>query len=552
MPKRRVLSLWFPRLGAERLIRQDPMLAEPPFAVLRDTGQMQVIASMNGAAQAEGLSLDQPLRDAQAMCPGLLTRLQNKRAEALFLTSLARWAGKFSPWVAEQTPASLLLDITGCAHLYGGEEAMLAQVGEDCADLGLTVQAGVADTVGAAWALARYAGQPGAQLRSGDAIDQEARATRSRAVKRRHWERGGAAPRVGLLPAQSYRIAPPGQTYAALAELPVVALRLSEAASTQLLRLGIRKIGDLLGQPRAGLARRFGKDLVMRLDQAMGHQPEPVSPAAAPLRFAVRLSFPEPIGLEEDMLAALDRMLPRLCQRLKDKAQGARLLRLQAYRTDHSMQEIEVGLARASDDPHRMRPLLAMKLSDLMADFGFDMLRLEAPLTEHLSVRQMTGHAEAGRQVNERLERSTAMDDLLGRIGARVGLERITRLHPAESHIPEKTHTVLAAAWSEPFADPWPDYGLERPALLWRPETVTAPDSPAVPREFRWRGRLLTLHHARGPERLAPEWWLDEPDWRSGTRDYWDITCAEGDRLWLYYAHGGAISSGWYCQGSFA
>ena len=343
MPKRRVLSLWFPRLGAERLIRQDPMLAEPPFAVLRDTGQMQVIASMNGAAQAEGLSLDQPLRDAQAMCPGLLTRLQNKRAEALFLTSLARWAGKFSPWVAEQTPASLLLDITGCAHLYGGEEAMLAQVGEDCADLGLTVQAGVADTVGAAWALARYAGQPGAQLRSGDAIDQEARATRSRAVKRRHWERGGAAPRVGLLPAQSYRIAPPGQTYAALAELPVVALRLSEAASTQLLRLGIRKIGDLLGQPRAGLARRFGKDLVMRLDQAMGHQPEPVSPAAAPLRFAVRLSFPEPIGLEEDILAALDRMLPRLCQRLKDKAQGARLLRLQAYRTDHSMQEIEVG-----------------------------------------------------------------------------------------------------------------------------------------------------------------------------------------------------------------
>ena len=131
----------------------------------------------------------------------------------------------------------------------------------------------------------------------------------------------------------------------------------------------------------------------MRLDQAMGHQPEPVSPAAAPLRFAVRLSFPEPIGLEEDILAALDRMLPRLCQRLKDKAQGARLLRLQAYRTDHSMQEIEVGLARASDDPHRMRPLLAMKLSDLMADFGFDMLRLEAPLTEHLSVRQMTGHA---------------------------------------------------------------------------------------------------------------------------------------------------------------
>ena len=552
MPKRRVLSLWFPRLGAERLIRQDPMLAERPFIVLRDTGQMQVIASMNAHAQAAGLTHDQPLRDAQAMCPEVLTRLQNPRSEALFLTSLRRWAGKFSPWVSEQAPNSLLIDITGCAHLYGGEEPMLAQVQDDCAQLGLSVQAGVADTVGAAWALARYAGQPGAQLRSGDAIDQEARATRSRAVKRRHWERGGAAPRVGELPAQSYRIAQPGQTYAALSDLPVAALRLSEGSKTQLLRLGIRKIGDLLGQPRAGLARRFGRDLVMRLDQAMGHQPEPVSPAAPPPRFAVRLSFPEPIGLEEDVLAALDRLLPRLCQRLKDKSQGARVVRLQAFRTDHSMQELEVGLARASDDPHRIRPLLAMKLGDLVSDYGFDLLRVEAPLTEHLSSRQMTGHAEAGRQVADRLARSTAMDDLLGRIGARIGLERITRVHPAESHIPEKSHSILAAAWSEPFSEPWPDYQLDRPALLWRPEPVTAPDTPAVPRGFRWRGRSLTLHHARGPERLAPEWWLDDPDWRSGTRDYWDIICAEGDRLWLFYAHGGAISSGWFCHGSFA
>jgi protein ImuB len=125
-------------------------------------------------------------------------------------------------------------------------------------------------------------------------------------------------------------------------------------------------------------------------------------------------------------------------------------------------------------------------------------------------------------------------------------------VHPAESHIPEKSHSILAAAWSEPFAEPWPDYKLDRPALLWRPEPVTAPDTPAVPRDFRWRGRQLTLHHARGPERLAPEWWLDDPDWRSGTRDYWDIICAEGDRLWLFYAHGGAISSGWFCHGSFA
>jgi protein ImuB len=513
---------------------------------------MQVIASLSEVASAEGLVVDQPLRDAQAMCPQLLTRLQNPRAEEAFLTSLRRWAGKFSPWVAEDAPNALLVDLTGCAHLFGGEEPLVAQVQQDCADLGLTVQAGVADTVGAAWAIARFSGQRGQQLRSGDAIDQEARATRSRAVKRRHWERGGAAPRVGSLPAQVCHIAPPGQTYAIIAKLPVAALRLSEDNKTQLMRLGLRSVGDLLGQPRAGLARRFGREVVMRLDQAMGGQPEPVCPAAPPVRFAVRLSLPEPIGLEEDVLAALDRLLPRLCDRLAAKGQGARVVRLQAFRTDQTMQEISVGLARASDDPHRIRPLLAMKLGELEADFGFDVLRVEATRTETVQKQQMTGHADAGRQVAERLGRSTEMDDLIGRIGARIGLEQITCRHPAESHIPEKTSQVQAAAWAEPFQGKWPDCGRDRPVLLWAPEQVTAPDHPMVPDRFRWRGRDLTLAAARGPERLAPEWWLDDPAWRSGTRDYWHVTCAEGDRLWLFYAHGAQLSSGWFCHGSFA
>lgn len=552
MPPRRILSIWFPRLGAERLIRQNPALAEQPFAVLRDTGQMQVISSLNYAASVAGLTVGQPLRDAQAMYPELLSKLQDPRAEAGFLTALRRWAGQFSPWVAEEKPNALVIDITGCAHLFGGEEPLLKRIYQECTDLGLTLQAGIADTVGAAWALARYAGQPGQSLRSGDAIDQEARATRSRAAKRRHWERGGAPPRMGALPGDVARIAAPGKAYMAIANLPVAALRLDEETQTQLLRLGLRTVGELLGQPRAGLARRFGRGLVYRLDQAIGSAPEPVSAAKPPPRFAVRLSLPEPIGLEEDVLAALDRLLPRLCQRLKDKGKGARVVRLQAYRTDQTMQEIEVGLAQASDDPGRIRPLLAMKTDGLEADFGFDMMRLEAPQVEDLQTRQLVGHAEAGRQVAQRLARNTDMDDLIGRIGARIGLDAITRRHPAESHIPEKTHKIMGAAWSEPYEDPWPDYQRQRPLLLWAPEPISAPDHPQLPKQFKWRGRTLSLMDARGPERLAPEWWLDDPAWRSGTRDYWDVVCEEGDRLWLFYAHGRYLSSGWFCQGSFA
>ena len=178
-------------MGAERLLRQARMTQELPFAVVQDRGQMQVISSLSQMAEERGLRLDQPLRDAMAMCPDLITRLRNPQSEARFLNSLRRWASKFSPWVAEEPPHSLVIDLTGCAHLFGGEEGVIEQVEQDCLDLGLSVHIGLADTKGAAWALARYAGQPLGVSRTGDAIDQEAPATRSRAVKRRNWEREG-------------------------------------------------------------------------------------------------------------------------------------------------------------------------------------------------------------------------------------------------------------------------------------------------------------------------------------------------------------------------
>ncbi len=551
MSNRRILSLWFPRLSAERLLRRDPHLDAHPFAVVRDSGQMQVLSSLSLKASQAGLTPGQPLRDAHAMCATLLTRLQNPHREAAFLGVLHRWAGKFSPWVAQQDGDGLVIDLTGCAHLFGGEAGLVDQVRRDCADLGLTVRLGLADTLGAAWALARFSAQDPGHHRSGDAIEQEARATRSRAARRRHWERGGAAPSGRLAPAETGTIAPPGQTRGALSALPVAALRLEEETAAQLARLGLRRIGDLAGQPRAALARRFGKGLVLRLDQAFGAVPEPLSPAAPPQRYAVRMTLPEPIGLEEDVAAGLDRLLPRLSELLRARGQGARTLRLQAFRSDHTMQTLEVRLARASDDPERLRPLLAMKLNEIDAGFGIDMLRLEAVQVEPLSQRTPVGHIGAGAAVNARLAANTALDDLIGRIGARVGMEAITRRHPGDSHIPEKTETVLAAAWSEPAAA-WAPPARPRPLLLWRPEPVQAPDVPRPPERLRWRGRDLHLTSAQGPERIAPEWWLDDPAWRSGQRDYWRVTCAEGDALWLFYAHGASMSSGWFCQGSFA
>jgi protein ImuB len=558
MAGRRILSLWFPRLAAERVLRQRRDIDVPPLAVVADRNGAQVLVSLSPGAEAAGLAPGQALRDATAICPGLLTVPEDPLAEARFLTGLRRWTGRFSPWVAEESPAALMIDLTGTAHLFGGEEAVLAQVAGDCADLGLTVRAGIADTPGAAWGLARFARAGVAPLRSGDMIDQEARATRSRAAKRRGWERGGSPPRrVTARGAETAVIAPPGALRAALADLPLAALRLEGATVDRLMRLGLKRVGDLMELPRAALARRFGSDTLRRLDQAMGMEPEPVSPARPPLHFAVRLTLPDPIGLRSDIEAALDRLLPPLCTRLRDRGRGARRVVLQAFRADGGVSVIEVGLARAADAPDRIRPLLHLKLDQIDPGFGIDCLRVEATATEAMVQVQHRGQLEVTAAAMDRQggagapDRTHALDDLIGRLGARLGHEAVTRLLPSDSHVPAKSAQVLMAAWSAAHDGPWPAPSAPRPLVMFRPEPVEAPETPEPPARFRWRRRDFVVRMAAGPERLMPEWWLEDPDWRGGARDYWRVEVEGGERLWLFYGQGGAVTDRWYCEGLF-
>lgn len=553
MPGRRILSLWFPRLAAERVERMRSDTLPLPLAVVDEVKGAQVLTSLSVGAVAAGLSVGQSLRDATAICPGLLTVTADPLSEARFLAVLRRWAGRFSPWVAEEPPANLTIDLTGTAHLFGGEAAVLAKVAEDCAELGLTVRAAIADTPGAAWGLARYARSTAAPLRSGDAIDQEARATRSRAAKRRGWERGGDPPRaLAAKGAESAVIAPPGRLVEALSDLPLAALRLEAEVVDRLMRLGLRRVGDLIVLPRAALARRFGAETLRRLDQAMGIEPEPVSPARPAMHFAVRLTLPEPIGLRSDVEAALDRLLRPLCQKLRLQARGARQIALQAFRADGGVVAVEIGLARPADTPERIRPLLHLKLDQIDAGFGIDCLRLEVLAHEALSPQQHRGQLDATAvALAPGRANSHALDDLIGRLGARLGQEAITRLHPSDSHIPAKSAQVLMAAWSRPHDGPWPLPCAERPLIMFRPEPVDAPAQPEVPQTFRWRRRDFALRMAAGPERLQPEWWLEDPDWREGMRDYWRVEVEGGVRLWLFYGRGGAVTDGWYCEGVF-
>ena len=286
-----------------------------------------------------------------------------------------------------------MLDVTGCAHLFGGEAGLLARIEAEAAGFGLSLGLGLADTLGAAWAVARYAGAGSWPAHAGDAIDQEARATRSRAGKR-SWT-GPARPAAAV--GAAARVVPPGGTLARIGPLPVAALRLEPAEVATLQALGLRRIVDLVALPRAQLARRAGPGVLARLDQALGRVAEPVAADRPPPVFAVRLTLPEPIGLEADVLAGIDRLLPPLCARLEAAGRGARRVRLTLVRTDGRAERREVGLARPACRPEAIRPLLALRLGEIDAGFGIERLRLEAVAVEPLGGGQSSAEARGRR-----------------------------------------------------------------------------------------------------------------------------------------------------------
>lgn len=486
---KRVVSLWFPRLPSERVLRARPI--DAPFTLTHVHANAQRVYCLNAQAEDQGLRKGMNFSDARALCPDLQTSLANPQADSQFVQTLARWAGKYCPWVGVDDDG-LMLDVTGSTHLFGGEDGMLGDIRARLDRAGLSHHTGLASTRGAAWALARFG--------------------------------GGKVPAGPVLPH--------------IGHLQVAALRLGDEVCNALQRLGIRTIAELSALPRTTLTRRFGADLLLRLDQALGEQPEPVSPQPPPPSFAVRMTLPEPIGLTRDVTAGLERLLVRVCDTLTDQQKGARRLCFTARRVDQASVHVEVRLARPMRDAVRIARLFERGIEGLDAGYGIDQIRLEATEVEHLPFRQTTHH---GTQEGDN------MADLITRLGTRVGLENITRHLPADSNIPEKSFTVACAAYSEPVTVGW-HMSPPRPLVLFPPEPIAGyrPDPPA---RFQWRRMSFRTAQAVGPERIAPEWWLDDPDWRSGLRDYWRIYTREGRRLWLFFT---PQNPRWFVQGEFA
>lgn len=471
---------------------------------------VQRIYCLNERAERAGLRREMSFTDARTLCADLVSDLADPLSDHKFLNALMRWAERYCPVVSCDDANGLLLDITGAAHLFGGEEELVCDLLSRLGRAGLSARLGLADTVGAAWAVARFASE----------------------THKNYGDR-----QTGIVIESS-------DTSPALAKLPVAALRIDAKTSNTLRRLGLSTIHDLQQIPRATLSRRFGKTLLTQLDLAWGHAMEPVRQQRTELRFAARINLPEPIGLTDDVLGIAGKLMQQICKRLEAAHKGARRLRLTAQRVDSTHEVAEIGLARAMRDPERMTRLFSRAVDTMNAGFGIERVWLEAIETEPLSFTQKS-------HLDKKEKESAALADLISRIGNRVGFDQVQRFLPVQSHIPEKSFTVVAAAYSEP-AHHWP-VSNQRPLIIFAPEPIAA-HGAEPPKAFRWRNVRLKVVGAEGPERIQPEWWLDDPDWRSGLRDYWRVQTHEGRRLWLFHTPQVAAShiSTWFVHGEFA
>jgi protein ImuB len=516
---RRVVSVWLPTLPTDRLRQQSAVPPEAPLITGAHDGRRMAVAAVDAAAAALDLHAGMPLAQAQALVPGLAIQPAAPEAEVAALERLAAWCLRYAPLSATDAPDGLWLDVTGCAHLQGGETKLLRDMVGRLAAQGVTARAAVADTPGAAHAVARF---------------------------------GEAA----------VTVVPVGTAEAALAPLPIEALRLPDEIADGLRLLGFESVGQLAATPRAPLTRRFGPLVATRLDQATGAVFEPIVPVFPPDLVQARLGFVEPLLTAEAFAAVIVRLTGSVCTAMENAGQGARRLDLLFERVDGSIQCLRVGTARPSRDARHLARLLGEKLERVDPGLGVEAMRLVVPLAEPLA------YVQASASLSEAAQAGQDISALVDRLENRLGARRVWRAAVVESDVPERSvRRVPALAPRDAKRDVkrdaivprragWPT-DLPRPVRLLDPpqpvETMALlPDAPPV--AFTWRRVRHRVRRADGPERIAGEWWKRAGEMRS-VRDYFRVEDEAGRRFWLFrHGDGEDAATGdlrWFLHGFF-
>jgi protein ImuB len=509
--ERRYLALWLPFLETDRLGWERPFAApaDAPLALTEPHRGALRLAACDAAALSLGLSRGMTLADARARVPELVVTQADPAASRYWLERIADACDRFTPLVEVEPPDGLILDMTGCLHLFNGEAGLIAAVEA---------------------AMRRWA----SQLRLAMAATPEG----ARALAR-------------------FQSVPARDEAAALRRLPVAALELDREAERGLRRAGLKTLGDLADRPSAPLAARFGRELIDRLDRVLGRSDSRITPRRPRPALLLERRFAEPITTADAAMAVIGDLAEDAARALEERHRGGRRFVARLYRSDGHVIDLAVESGLPLRDRSRIQRLFEERVGAL-ADpidpgFGFDMIRLAVPQDEPLAAAQLGLEGGAAKE--------EAVAALIDRLSARVGRRRVRRFVPRNSHLPEQASLALPAiTLSNPAAWPKPDAGEPplRPIHLFDPpqpvEVIAGlPDGP--PQRFRWQRMLHEVARAEGPERIGAEWWRRAPGDPGLTRDYYRVEDVRGRRFWLF-RHGlygdERAEPRWYVHGLFS
>jgi protein ImuB len=516
---KRFVSIWFPYLKTDWFSVRQPLLRELPFVLVVSDHGRKLISAANESAVKRSIYPGMVAADAKAIFPSLQVIDDEPGLSERLLKRMAEWSIRFSPCVAVDGDDGLIIDATGCSHLWGGDKFYVEDIIARFQKHGYTVKAAIADTIGAAWAVARF--------------------------------------EKGKLIVES------GQQAAALLSLPAAALRLDDDTVDRLNKLGLRQVKDFIGMQRSALRRRFGGrefkiknlkfkipissksesvNIITRINQALGLEEEIIQPVIPIEPYQERLPCLEPIATSAGIEIALQRLLETICKRLKQEGKGIRTASFKSYRIDGKIEEISIGTIRASHHVDHLFRLFELKIASIEPALGIELFILHATKVEdHSPLQEKIWNSEVGLH-DERIA------ELLDRLSCKIGIDAIHRYLPDEHYWPERSvKNVLSL--DETTTTEWK---ADRPRplqLLSRPEfiEVTAPIPDYPPMNFRYKGKLHTIKKADGPERIEQEWWIEEGQ----HRDYYYVEDEEGCRYWLFRLGHYDESYQWFVHGFF-
>lgn len=495
----RYVAVWFRHLKTDWMVRRKPELRSVPFVMAAPEHGRMVIKAANSIAEEKGINAGMVVADCRAVLPALQVVDDDTERAGKLLNALAEWCLRYTPVVSVDLPDGLILDVSGCAHLWGGENPYLEDITSRLGSFGYDIRVAMADTIGAAWAVCHY----------------------------------GQAP-----------IVESGGQQASLWPLPPAALRLEPHISDRLEKLGLYKISDFTAMPRKALRRRFGESILTRLDQALGeafevvHSIKPIEP------YQERLPSLEPIRTATGIEIALEQLLGKLTVRLAREEKGLRKCILKCYRIDGIVQQVEIGTNRPSRNVRHLFKLFEQKIATIEPALGIEVFTLEAPVVEDICASQeaLWDFTEGGN--------GTVIGELLDRVAGKLGVNAIHRYLPDEHYWPERSVKMATSLFEQPQAS----WTADRPRpihLLPQPETIEVsvpmPDYP--PMLFIYQGKLHNISKADGPERIEQEWWLQHGLYR----DYYCVEDDKGARYWLFRS--GSYDQGdpqWFIHGFFA